>query len=353
MLIYEHSKQILQGLLGPHFLSDINKEPLKDEEGNYKYGKTVIDFPQPQYGGKSTISFNRSGTAPYPYRVTIPLFTSQQKPLKNRETYVVYWDDPSFHFICTSHLSRTSQMNDKNTDDDTIKNYYLGNPNIMRVEGANVSELPDPIDDINIEDSNEDIPFFIWINGKKQEMTIYRKEWEPAQIEFGFYKRPEPEIFIGLFTQGPDSNGQGGKEPGREVPLYVEGTNEPLIDELTGLQKTKYELWPEYLRVKINTFSRFNKDIPLLSQATIVEGYPQVENQDMILFPEAVGNQQQETGWGKITHFGLFYGQKDNLEQQIPFLWGEITGEDGSLGVDIGSQEVPVIRKSHLKITLE
>lgn len=352
MLIYDHSKQILQGLLGRHFLYDVNNtEPLKDTEGNYKYGKTTIDFPQPQYGDRDVVSFNVSESAPYPYRVTIPLFTSKQRPLKNRETYVVYWGD--FPFVCTSHLSRTNQMNDRRTDDDTIKNYYLGNPNIMKVEGANTTGLPDPIDDISIEDSDENVPFFIWINGKKQEMTIYKKEWDPKEIDFGFYKRPEPEIFIGLFTQSPDSNGEGGREPGREVPLYIEGTDEPLIDELTGLQKTSYELWPEYLRVKVNTSSRFDKNIPLLSQATLVDGHPQVENQDMILFPEAVGDWQQKSGWGTITHFGLFYGQKDNLEQQTPFLWGEITNEKGGLGVNIGFQEVPVIRKSGLKISLE
>lgn len=352
MLRYDHSKHILEGLLGRHFLYDVNStDPIRDSEGNYKYGKTMVDFPQPQYGGSSEVTFavDDDKGDPKPYRAIVSLYTAKQKPLKNRETYVVYWGD--FPFVCKSYLSRTDQANDKRTDDDTIKNYYLGNPTILEVEGAKL-DLPIDPQELIIEEYDENMPFFIWLEGAKQKIHIYKKDWDPAVVSFGFYKRPEPEIYIGLFTAAPDYNGENGKEPGREVGLY-DSDGEPIIDEITGQQKKEYQLWPEYLRVKLNTLSRFDKVTPLLGSAAIVDGHPQVHNQDMILFPEAVGDPQTETGWGKVTHFGLFYGQKDNPDQQVPFLWGEITGEDGGVGVDIGFYEVPVIRKEGLKILLE
>jgi hypothetical protein len=151
------------------------------------------------------------------------------------------------------------------------------------------------------------------------------------------------------------------KEPGRIVTLKDE-SGEPLTDE-NGNPITEYQLWTEYQRIKLNSSSRFDKNLPLLAEAKLIalggsdELTPTIENQDMILFPEAVGDETPEEknriGWGKVNYFGLFYGQKDDVTQSIPFLWGQITDSNGNVGVDIDYHEVPVIRKSGLRISLE
>lgn len=163
-------------------------------------------------------------------------------------------------------------------------------------------------------------------------------------------------IYIGLFANYTDENGdtqtglpnnfgKNGKEPGHWVTVN---------------DKKTWETWPEYSRIQLDCRSRIDKKAENLSLARLQENTAVVTSQEMLLFPEAYGNdpsdEDEEGGWGVISGFGLYYAKsKDDPDAEL-FLWGTITGDaddDGNTDVRIGRFQVPVIRKGGLTISLQ
>lgn len=184
----------------------------------------------------------------------------------------------------------------------------------------------------------------------KTDLEDYTK-WEylpkPMTFPTGNPNDEDTRIYIGLFTEEPNADGEGFKEPGP-----AGGST----------------WWPEYCRVRIDNKSRL-KRVNFLSEATTyldevtyVDDHVYaavVRNQDMILFPEAIGESlDNPAGWGLVKGFGLFYSAdlyNDKGTLNKPFLWGKIkTADQGpdEYGVEIGCAKVPVIRENSLEISL-
>lgn len=110
---------------------------------------------------------------------------------------------------------------------------------------------------------------------------------------------------------------------------------------------------PEYIRIKLNTNSRINK-APFISGA---EAGEQIEidgcqaipayitNQSLIMFPEST------VDWDNIIGFGLFRSNNTS-SKELPFLWGNITSDDGASSVEIKQHEVPIVRSGSFKVSL-
>lgn len=140
------------------------------------------------------------------------------------------------------------------------------------------------------------------------------------------------DVYIGLLTKLPNSNGDA----------HADGTyfSEPADST--------------YQRIKINTTSRIGKSNfiagAVLDEATTIDGceaYPAyVTNQNMIMFLET------SEEWDKVVGFGLFRSNDTSNTTTLPFLWGEVTAEDGEAGVTIGQSEVPIIRAGGFKVSL-
>ena len=139
-------------------------------------------------------------------------------------------------------------------------------------------------------------------------------------------------IYIGLFVEMPNYNGDGGKEPGYEKSQGV------------------WEVYPEYSRIQLDCRSRFDKKAEILSLATSDGTTVSVTSQEMIIFPEAIG--KDTDGWGDIAGFGLYYGKTSKDEESDLFLWGTIEDENGK-PIKIAQYQVPVIRKGGLNISLK
>lgn len=336
MLRYDHSKTILSGLLGPHFLIDANtKKPIKDAYDELMYGSTVVNFPQPKISAKEgatekeeefELTYNITGSQSYYSTKVTP--RADFPKLIHQARYLIVWD--GIEYICQAYMDADEYNALKPTDELGKQKIYIGNPTIYSSPG------------IDSYDSN--VPFVIHTTVSATQFTIYTDDLTKDKHYFRFYYTPDPSIYIGLSSQDPGPDGTLFLEPGKEA----DENGRPLQDSTT---------YPEYLRVRINIPSRFDKQTPLLGQAEINEetGFAEVTNQDLILFPESIGD--AGSGWGHITHFGLFYGTHDDPKYQVPFLWGAIHGVDDegneTDGVDIKFQEVPVIRKAGLTISLQ
>lgn len=182
-----------------------------------------------------------------------------------------------------------------------------------------------------------------FVEGYVPEEESDPSEWKYASkpIKFPIDNSVNEEaarIYIGLFTTAPLKNGEG--------EGYVEPG--PTPESESGPRTT----WPEYSRIRLNTKSRL-KRVEFLSGAQVKNNaagtaeMAYVENDDMILFPEAIGN--SDDGWGTIVGFGLFYSKTGGQ----PFLWGDIQADNGQKGVPVPAGHVPVIRESGLQISLE
>lgn len=69
----------------------------------------------------------------------------------------------------------------------------------------------------------------------------------------------------------------------------------------------------------------------------------QIQNDDIIFFPEAI------TSWGTITHFGIFTSLTAS-SAPTPIYWGKLNAENG---VTIAAEYVPIFRAGALKIGLD
>ena len=338
MLRYDHSKTILSGLLGPHFLVDSKtKKPIKDVYDELMYEPLIINFPWPKISAKEgateeeetyTLTYNITGTDSYYAAKATP--RTDFPNLIHRARYLIVWD--GIEYICQAYMDAEEYNALKPTDELGKQKIYIGNPTIYNSPG--------------IDSYPPNTPFVIHTTVSANQFTIYTNDQTEITHTFRFYYTPDPSIYIGLSTQDPGPEGKLFLEPGREA----DENGNPIEDSAP---------YSEYLRVRINVPSRFDKHTPLLKQAQVNEetGFAEVTNQDLILFPESIGDVSTESGWGHITHFGLFYGTHDDPRYQVPFLWGKINGVDDEGneldGVDIGYQEVPVIRKSGLTISLQ
>ena len=140
------------------------------------------------------------------------------------------------------------------------------------------------------------------------------------------YIKFDGDLYLGFLTKLPNANG---------AP-YEDGTyfSEPSDSS--------------YLRIKINTDSRITKTkfiAPAENDIVGDEAGPVcVKNQSLIMFPEATTKYD-------IVGFGIFRNN-DVGDQTLPFLWGAVTNEQGTSGVTINPEEVPIIRAGGFKISL-
>lgn len=316
MLRFDHSKKILEGLLGDHVIKNAANEPSYSNDGNLEYGINSVSFPKPSASIAGDLKFTISDTVEYPKVIFTKTLTEEMcKNLDHKSKFLVIWD--SFEYECIAYMDSKERGNLRQDTDRSTKTYYIGNGSFESHNGS-------------IEEYDTRVPFFVKIANKQVTVTTNLKNRETHSFEL--HRILEPTIYLGLSTTSPNPQGGNFTEP----------------------SDSEGELWPEYKRIRINTNSSFDKNLPLLTSAAIdAEGKVEVHNTDMILFPEAVGD--TNTGWGRVTHFGLFYGNEksERPEDQTPFLWGEILDENGEVGVNIGHYEVPVIRKDSFQISLQ
>ena len=341
MLRFDHSNTILHGLLGDSRLKSTSYQPLLDKEGKYVYGQRPIIFPAPTIKAvelDSSLNFNnKTGKPPYALETEYITVTNEAFPVfSHKAKYLIKWNDREY--ICQAFMDSDDyariQSFEKAEDDETCK-IYLGSGDVA----------PDAKKNKGLESWEPDVPFFIETTTAKQEQKLFIWTNERnVSVKFELHALSEPAIYLGLSTQNPGPDGTQFLEPG------------------VSLDDEVYKPYPEYLRVKIDGNGAFNIDRPLLSEATInsVTNCAEITNQDMILFPEAVGIEDKEaqsgTGWGNIGWFGLFYGQwneANTKDNKVPFLWGEIRDANGKQGVEIKYHEVPVIRTSSLVISIQ
>jgi hypothetical protein len=134
------------------------------------------------------------------------------------------------------------------------------------------------------------------------------------------------DLYLGFLTKMPNANG----EP------HADGTyfSEPLDNS--------------YLRIKLNTTSRITKSDILSGAANDVVGDEVgpicVKNQSLIMFPEF-------STPCDIVGFGIFR-YNDVGDQTLPILWGEVKNDQGTSGVKIEPEEVPIFRAGGFKVSL-
>lgn len=300
MLRYDHSKKILDGLFMSHLQTDSLGRPIYDEQGELSYRQTSISFPTPGVGPSGTYQFTKGYTLD-----SIEVFETTSFLASS---FDLYQEGQMFsvEFQGTEFQVKPFYIPEEKT-------LLLGNGRLIE----NVTTLYPSWSGFdktlrfavvikNFGVSGEDD-----LLGHKPSVTIYALYEEAGKYFVSIKQHPEVMIYIGLFTTLPNHYGTEYKEPGREV----EGI---------------YKNWKEYLRPRLNTKSRFDKKINLIGKAKInSDGYAEINNQDMILFPESVGDPSEdlsdmEAGWGHIEGFGLFYESEpyknvlENTSQFIP-----------------------------------
>lgn len=345
MLRQDHSLAILKGLFDLQCETDETGAPIVfTETDDYSYLSKPILFPCPETEGLDLVNITTSSTGIYTFTTEhINTLKSNLTNFKEAD-YIVEWN--GVRNLCTCKI---------------IEGYaYLGNANVSNESRKN---------EVSGKYAGYDasLPFFIKAKEDFSEMKLYIKpkkdeessDWQKNIIGIN-YRKPM-NIYMGLFTTMPEGDEHVCRrylEPGRLVDKKDPETGEP-----TG--EKEYKLWDEYLRVRIDQKSRFDKKVELLRRATtdLTTGISSVTNQDMFLFPEAVGLTEQEepndelAGWGTIAGFGLFYKESsptnpdERTDEDVPFLWGTIT--DGKNPVTIERYQVPVIRKDGLKVSIQ
>lgn len=346
MLRQDHSLSILKGLFDLQCETDESGAPIVfADTDDYNYISKPILFPCPETEGLPVISVKTDHTGIYPF--TTDEINKIKKNLGNfkEADYIIEWN--SVRNLCACKI---------------IDGYaYLGNANV-----SNESGKPEVSGKYAGYDAS--LPFFIkakedftgmtlYINPKKDEES---SDWQNNNIGIN-YRKPM-NIYMGLFVTMPKGDEHICRrylEPGRLVDI-----KDPETGESTGQQE--YKLWDEYLRVRIDQKSRFDKKVELLRRATtdLETGISSVTNQDMFLFPEAVGLTEEEqpddklAGWGTLAGFGLFYKESsppnpdERTDDDVPFLWGTIT-DDKKSPITIERYQVPVIRKDGLKVSIQ
>lgn len=315
MLRFDHSKKILYGILGDHSLKDKDGNLSLNLKKEIEYGISSVSFPKPSAKQTLSLDFEENTNSNTQYTGKVSLNEDILSTLDHKHKMIVIWD--GFEYECVCYMNSQNRVALKKDTDLSKQTYYLGNGSL----GEHYN---------SIEEYDVRVPFFAEIINGQINFTTNKIDVETHSVEIHSFF--EIKIYMGLSITEPNYNGENFREPGPEED----------------------SLWEEYRRVRLNTNSSFDKTLPLLSSAAIdAEGKAEVHNNDMILFPEAVGD--AATGWGKVTHFGLFYGDEksERPEDQTPFLWGEILDKDGNVGVNIGRYEVPVIRKDSLQISLQ
>lgn len=69
-----------------------------------------------------------------------------------------------------------------------------------------------------------------------------------------------------------------------------------------------------------------------------------IENTGIIFFNEA-----EHYAWGKITHFGIF----ETATSDKPIFYGELKNTDGTIGVTVNKNYIPIFRVGKLKVGLD
>ena len=148
---------------------------------------------------------------------------------------------------------------------------------------------------------------------------------ESNAIEFA-----KDHTYLGLLTVMPQNN-----EQPYEDGTYFKEPNDP-----------------EYQRIRLNDKNPLEQiDYVLAADAgEPIEVCPGVfatpavvTNPTYIMFPES------SVAWGNVVGFGIF---DEASGTNLPFIWGPITAADGTSSVEVGSEEIPIIRAGSFKISL-
>lgn len=320
MLRYDHSSKILEGLFESITETDAKGNPAKDTEDELKYRRNAVMFPTPGQGFRNKVSLNYKDSIgslrryTYSRAFSYGLYTEGQK-------FTVYFDGVAYKL--EPYYSVTK------------KRVYLGNAEL----------LPDELKDPQWSGYDQSFSFAVVISnfykdgdevaGKYSSTVnfygIYDATSQTITEEIGVIQHPEVQIFVGLFNINPNEKGVNFTEP-------MDDNN---------------EWWPEYLRPRLNTRSRFDKNINMLAPAKInSDGYAEIATQDMLLFPESVGNPNEdlpdsEAGWGHISGFGLFYENtryKTVYEETLAFT---LSKEKDYYSASFALDEVPVLDQKY------
>ena len=168
-------------------------------------------------------------------------------------------------------------------------------------------------------------------------------------------------ILDGLFAMGLTRDEDGISSIGKQVifggDLYLGLLTKLPNDNGAAYDDGSYFAEPSdpcYLRIKINTKSRINKQ-NFIAPSQVGEAIDVGEdkaspvyviNQGAIMYPEAREN------WDKVVGFGIFRSNDTSDTTTLPFLWGTVTAEGGEVGVPVEKEEVPIIRTGSFKVSL-
>lgn len=163
------------------------------------------------------------------------------------------------------------------------------------------------------------------------------------------------DILDGLFGMLPSGSG---------IPSYVNFSGSVYLGLLTKLPKPNGEIYEDgtyftemngegYQRVQLDANSRISgkyimadaidEDVVKVGSDNALPA--SIQNQALLIFPE---NSIEQT----VVGFGLFRSRNVADRITLPFLWGAVTGTDGSDSILIKAEEVPIVREGGFKISL-
>lgn len=126
--------------------------------------------------------------------------------------------------------------------------------------------------------------------------------------------------YIGLSTTTPTATGGNFTEPA--IP-------EGAVDD-------------EGQAITVNEYQRVSLEDVIGTAANAI-----IKNSGIIFFNEA-----EHYGWGTITHFGIFTSKDKNVAR-TPIFFGEVKNSDGTVGVPVPKNHIPIFRANKLQIGLD
>ena len=136
--------------------------------------------------------------------------------------------------------------------------------------------------------------------------------------------------YLGLLTVLPQNN-----EQPYEDGTYFKEPNDPDYRRIRLNDKNPLE--------KINYLSAAAAGDPIEVSDGAFTTPAVVTNPTYIMFPES------SVAWGNVVGFGIFDSASGT---DMPFIWGPITASDGASSVEVGVEEIPIIRAGSFKISL-
>lgn len=317
MLGFDWSKKILDGIFCEH-----TKSTLQGKETN-QYGDKIQFENKIYFLSNKAISFLKNTEI----ELSADTF-NQEYILETKEGFVLE-DGMQFYVTINGSIYQLSYSIDSESLADKARTsikFCMGNLNLIEDDIVRAT-----YGKFHSKYANEPITIYGTIDRSRKITSCKMAGKSKYGVTVSIHADPAIQIYIGLFN---------------EVPTDLLNSN--------YIEPSEFS---EYQRVKLSQKSPFNKYQFILKSYTNPEtGIAEIFNQEMIVFPEARGynpETQQYEGWGTIKGFGLFYGPLDReKEKDTPFLWGTITSAAGG-PVEIGADQVPVIRTDGLTISLQ